>query len=171
MATCSLKRQNPFDNDSDKSDSLSSSLKRLNCSSSPQRMDSARSSPAADSAPSFSPFPELPNGDLSQKILSELRKLQQRINAAAARKNDNQQYQQQPEEDPQSPREIQQSFSVNQVRYVCSKLLKERENEVRAEYDKVLNARLAEQYEAFVKFAQDQIQNQQSRSSEPSYFS
>lgn len=37
-------------------------------------------------------------------------------------------------------------------------MLKEREDELREKYDAVLTTKLAEQYDAFVKFTYDQIQ-------------
>lgn len=37
-------------------------------------------------------------------------------------------------------------------------MLREKESEIREEYDNVLTAKLAEQYDAFVKFTYDQIQ-------------
>lgn len=37
-------------------------------------------------------------------------------------------------------------------------MLREKESEIREEYDNVLTTKLAEQYEAFVKFTYDQIQ-------------
>lgn len=37
-------------------------------------------------------------------------------------------------------------------------MLKEREDKIREQYDAVLHAKLAEQYDAFVKFTYDQIQ-------------
>lgn len=37
-------------------------------------------------------------------------------------------------------------------------MLKEREESLREQYDAVLNTKLAEQYDAFVKFTYDQIQ-------------
>lgn len=36
-------------------------------------------------------------------------------------------------------------------------MLREKESEIREEYDNVLTTKLAEQYEAFVKFTYDQI--------------
>lgn len=41
---------------------------------------------------------------------------------------------------------------------ICERMLRERENLLREEYDQVLTAKLAEQYDAFVKFTYDQIQ-------------
>lgn len=40
---------------------------------------------------------------------------------------------------------------------ICERLLKEREEKVREEYEEILNTKLAEQYDAFVKFTHDQI--------------
>ncbi|KAI4901859.1 hypothetical protein NFI96_023412, partial [Prochilodus magdalenae] len=48
-------------------------------------------------------------------------------------------------------------FTLRQVSYLCEHVLREREEALREEYDRVLNVKLAEQYEAFVKFTEDQI--------------
>jgi len=48
-------------------------------------------------------------------------------------------------------------FTYKQVRMICERLLKEQETRLREEYDQVLNARLAEQYDTFVRFTYDQI--------------
>ena len=47
-------------------------------------------------------------------------------------------------------------------------MLKERETEIRAEYDRVLSLKLAEQYDAFVKFNHDQLQRRFEGSNAPS---
>lgn len=49
-------------------------------------------------------------------------------------------------------------FTFKQVSLICERLVREREEAVREEYDKVLTTKLAEQYDAFVKFTYDQIQ-------------
>jgi hypothetical protein len=41
---------------------------------------------------------------------------------------------------------------------ICERMLKEQEEKLRERYDSVLNNKLAEQYDAFVKFTYDQIQ-------------
>lgn len=41
---------------------------------------------------------------------------------------------------------------------ICERMLKEREDKLREQYDAVLTTKLAEQYDAFVKFTYDQIQ-------------
>ncbi|XP_067272729.1 akirin-2 [Pseudorasbora parva] len=48
-------------------------------------------------------------------------------------------------------------FTLKQVGMICERLLKEREDKVREEYDEILTAKLAEQYDAFVKFTHDQL--------------
>lgn len=45
-----------------------------------------------------------------------------------------------------------------QVQMICESMLKEREESLREQYDAVLTTKLAEQYDAFVKFTYDQIQ-------------
>ncbi|XP_013421659.1 akirin-2 [Lingula anatina] len=49
-------------------------------------------------------------------------------------------------------------FTFKQVSLICDRMLKEREAQIREEYDKVLTCKMAEQYEAFLKFNHDQIQ-------------
>ncbi|KAK7492019.1 hypothetical protein BaRGS_00016683 [Batillaria attramentaria] len=48
-------------------------------------------------------------------------------------------------------------FTFRQVSLICERMMRERENEVQEYYDKVLNCKLAEQYEAFLKFNHDQL--------------
>ncbi|CAL8298736.1 akirin-1 [Gadus morhua] len=48
-------------------------------------------------------------------------------------------------------------FTLRQVSYLCERLLKDHEEKIREEYEQILNTKLAEQYESFVKFTQDQI--------------
>ena len=62
-------------------------------------------------------------------------------------------------------------FSFNQVVMIIERLVKEKEDDLRQEYDKVLFNRLAEQYEQFVKFTYDQIQRNFDSHSTPSYLS
>lgn len=56
------------------------------------------------------------------------------------------------------PRKDQPLFTLKQVTLICERMLKERETQVTEEYDKVLREKLAEQYDAFVKFNYDQVQ-------------
>lgn len=48
-------------------------------------------------------------------------------------------------------------FTMCQVGAICQRMLCEREALLRRKYDDVLNAKLEEQYETFVRFAHDQI--------------
>ncbi|XP_061890905.1 akirin-2-like [Entelurus aequoreus] len=59
---------------------------------------------------------------------------------------------------PSSPtRKEQPLFSLRQVGMICGRLLREREDKIREEYDEILTTKLAEQYDAFVKFTHDQL--------------
>lgn len=51
---------------------------------------------------------------------------------------------------------------------ICEQLLREREVTIREEYDKVLASKLAEQYDCFVRFTTDQIQQRLSQAALPS---
>lgn len=44
-----------------------------------------------------------------------------------------------------------------QVRMICERMLSEQEAALRAEYEAALSTKLAEQYEAFVRFNLDQV--------------
>ncbi|XP_066533465.1 akirin-2 [Hoplias malabaricus] len=48
-------------------------------------------------------------------------------------------------------------FTLKQVGLICERLLKEREEKIREEYEETLTTKLAEQYDAFVKFTHDQL--------------
>lgn len=61
-------------------------------------------------------------------------------------------------------------FTFRQVGLICERMIKDRENQIRDEYDRILNAKLAEQYDTFVKFTYDQIQKRFENST-PSYLS
>lgn len=60
-------------------------------------------------------------------------------------------------------------FTFKQVQLICERMLKEREEALREQYDAVLTTKLAEQYDAFVKFTYDQIQRRYEAA--PSYLS
>ncbi|CAH2075592.1 unnamed protein product, partial [Iphiclides podalirius] len=49
-------------------------------------------------------------------------------------------------------------FTFKQVRMFCERMLREQEAALRAEYESALSNKLAEQYEAFVRFNLDQVQ-------------
>ncbi|XP_056141721.1 akirin-1 [Lampris incognitus] len=62
-----------------------------------------------------------------------------------------------PSSPPGASRKDQPSFTLRQVSFLCERLLKDHEEKIREEYEQILNTKLAEQYESFVKFTQDQI--------------
>uniref|UniRef100_T1JC90 Akirin n=1 Tax=Strigamia maritima TaxID=126957 RepID=T1JC90_STRMM len=49
-------------------------------------------------------------------------------------------------------------FTFRQVGLICERMLKEREDQIKGQYDEVLMTKLSEQYDTFVKFTYDQIQ-------------
>ncbi|KAK6327908.1 hypothetical protein J4Q44_G00035540 [Coregonus suidteri] len=48
-------------------------------------------------------------------------------------------------------------FTLHQVGSLCERILKDHDENIREEYEQILNTKLAEQYESFVKFTHDQI--------------
>ncbi|CAG0915330.1 unnamed protein product [Notodromas monacha] len=60
-------------------------------------------------------------------------------------------------------------FTMHQVGLICERILKEREAAISSEYNQVLAEKLAEQYETFVKFTYDQIQQKYECAAAPSY--
>ena len=59
-------------------------------------------------------------------------------------------------------------FTFKQVGLICERLLRDQETQIREEYDKVLETKLAEQYDTFVKFTYDQIQKRFEAGATPS---
>ncbi|XP_029590812.1 akirin-1 [Salmo trutta] len=53
-------------------------------------------------------------------------------------------------------------FTLRQVGSLCERILKDHEETICEEYEQILNTKLAEQYESFVKFTHDQIMRQYS---------
>lgn len=62
-------------------------------------------------------------------------------------------------------------FTFRQVGMICERMLTERETQLREEYDRILNMKLSEQYDAFVKFSNDQLQRRFELAAAPSYLS
>ncbi|XP_067676053.1 akirin-2-like [Haliotis asinina] len=48
-------------------------------------------------------------------------------------------------------------FTFRQVSMICERMVKDREDQIREEYNSVLTNKVAEQYEAFLKFNHDQL--------------
>ena len=74
---------------------------------------------------------------------------------------------------PSTPKPSQEKalFTFKQVGLICERMLREQEAQIREEYEQVLTAKLAEQYDTFVKFTYDQIQKRFEGSAAPSYLS
>lgn len=62
-------------------------------------------------------------------------------------------------------------FTFKQVSLICDRMIKERETQIREEYNTVLTCKMAEQYEAFLKFNHDQIQRRFNGDTTASYVS
>lgn len=69
-----------------------------------------------------------------------------------------------------SSRKNQPLFTYRQIELICERMIKERESQIREEYDKILTAKLSEQYDTFVKFTHDQVQRRFENCT-PSYLS
>jgi hypothetical protein len=60
-------------------------------------------------------------------------------------------------------------FTFRQVGLICEPMLTECESHIREEYDRVLNAKLSEQYDTFVRFMYDRTQKRFEAAAVPSY--
>lgn len=144
--------------------------------------------------PKPSPFaeavcPKLTPEKMAQNITEEIKRLHRRkqltFNHAAAHASTTERMMQDSESSgsemgPDSPRRPDSPpsmvknpekalFTFKQVQMICERMLKEREDSLREQYDAVLTTKLAEQYDAFVKFTYDQIQRRYEAA--PSYLS
>lgn len=64
-------------------------------------------------------------------------------------------------------------FTVRQIKLICEKVIRDREQKLREEYDKILISRLSEQYDTFVKYTHDHIEKRynETNSHQASYLS
>jgi hypothetical protein len=62
-------------------------------------------------------------------------------------------------------------FTLQHVGLICEQMLKERESQIREEYGRVLNTKLCEQYDTFVRFTYYHIQKRLEAAAVPSYLS
>lgn len=62
-------------------------------------------------------------------------------------------------------------FTLKQMIMIADRMCEERVEQVRNEYDNILQQKLSEQYDAFVKFIDHQIQKRFTESQAPSYLS
>lgn len=143
--------------------------------------------------PTVSPFaeashPKLTPEKISQSIRDEIRRLNHRgqltyASAAAVERMNDSESSGSEMGGPDSPRRCHSPpsmlslvknpelavFTFKQVQMICERLVREREQHLVEQYDAVLNTKLAEQYDAFIKFTYDQIQNRIDTA--PSYLS
>jgi len=62
-------------------------------------------------------------------------------------------------------------FTLKQMTLIAERMCQERVDQVRQEYDQILQQKLSEQYESFVKFIDQQIQRRFNEAQAPSYLS
>lgn len=134
----------------------------------PVVMPQASTSPARNSEPS--PFgdvnPKLSSVQIAENIREEMRRLQRRrqLQYISDSQGTDSSAPSSPTGcsnggGPTSPsRRDQPLFTFRQVGLICERMMKDREHQIREEYDQVLSNKLAEQYDTFVKFTYDQIQ-------------
>ncbi|KAF2893530.1 hypothetical protein ILUMI_12641 [Ignelater luminosus] len=143
------------------------------------RAGPSSNSSAFNSTPSkaVSVFPDVVSQKLTPEymaasIKAELKRLQRRKQLQYSSTVDNSDGSssggEQSESSPSRPKD-RPLFTFKQVGLICERMIRERESEIREEYDNVLTAKLAEQYDAFVKFTYDQIQKNYQAA--PSYLS
>lgn len=94
---------------------------------------------------------------MAENIRAELKRLQRRKQLVYSSNLEHSDGSSSGGENSESPKE-RALFTFRQVGLICERMLREKESEIREEYDNVLTAKLAEQYDAFVKFTYDQIQ-------------
>nr|AMA02080.1 subolesin-like protein [Hyalomma anatolicum] len=116
----------------------------------PTRPQQVRSSPFVDATP------KMTTGEIEATVHDEMMRLQRRRQLC---------FQQGPPERAavldtlplQGEKADQPVFTFRQVGLIIDRMVSEREKQLRGVYDAVLSAKLAEQYDAFVKFTHDQI--------------
>lgn len=168
------RRCNPFGNGSQQGSPSSSAAMKLTAEPTP--------SPFADVA-----YTKLTPEKMAENIRDEIKRLhrQKRLNFNGSESGANAIERMQDSESsgsemgpdsprrPDSPPSIARAdkglFTFKQVQMICERMLKEREETLREQYDTVLTSKLAEQYDAFVKFTYDQIQRRYEAA--PSYLS
>jgi hypothetical protein len=153
---------------------------------------STSSSRITTSEPSPSPFaeasaftPKLTPEKMAENIREEIRRLHRRKQLTFGNSQTVEQMQdsessgsemgmspRRPDSPPAAVKNPEQAlFTFKQVQMICERMLKEREEKLREQYDVVLTNKLAEQYDAFVKFTYDQIQRRWQSEAAPSYLS
>ncbi|XP_022913558.1 akirin [Onthophagus taurus] len=134
---------------------------------------SQTSSPSSSTTPSKSIFPDVVSKKftpehMAANIHAEFKRLQRRKQLQFSCSSDASDGSSSGGEQTDS-RSEKPLFTFKQVGLICERMLREKESEIREEYDNVLTTKLAEQYDAFVKFTYDQIQK--NYAAVPSYLS
>ncbi|CAH1183101.1 unnamed protein product [Phaedon cochleariae] len=138
---------------------------------------STSSSPSGSTSPKSSVFPDVLNKKLTPENLidnlkAEIKRLQKRKQLQYSNMEMSDGGSSGGEFCDSPSRSDKPLFTFKQVSLICDRMLREREIEIREEYDSVLTAKLAEQYDAFVKFTYDQIhRNYNNTATTPSYLS
>jgi hypothetical protein len=109
--------------------------------------------------------PILTTDDLLTRIKEEVRRLQRRNQLKPTSSESTEEVVNHPTTDSTSLINLpghsssnnQHLLTLKQVNIICARLLKEREEKIREEYDQILSHKLDEQYEGFVRFTQDQL--------------
>lgn len=137
MASVSLKRPSQ---DSPGGPSIDMFKKRCN------RVSSLSSSPFVDPSILLTPVSNQIATTIKQEAISAYHtNNQQHTNHHHQHHNNIQQNQQQP------------LFTIAQTQIICEKIIKDREQKIREEYEKILHQKLAEQHEIYVKYTHDNI--------------
>lgn len=181
------RRCHPFGSPAGGSSSSAGSSISNALNSSPSSSSAVANARSAVMEPKPSPFadavcPKLTPEKMAQNITEEIKRLHRRkqltFNHTAERMQDSESSGSEMGPDsprrPDSPPSMVKNpekalFTFKQVQMICERMLKEREDSLREQYDAVLTTKLAEQYDAFVKFTYDQIQRRYEAA--PSYLS
>lgn len=132
------------------------------------------SSPSTSTTPTKSVFPDVvsekfKSENMAANLRAQFKRLQRRKQLQFTCSSDNSEGNssggEQSDQRAEKP-----LFTFTQVGLICERMLREKQSEIREEYDNMLASKLAEQYDTFVKFTYDQIQKNYA-SVVPSYLS
>ncbi|CAF0843058.1 unnamed protein product [Rotaria sp. Silwood1] len=167
MASCmTLKRS--FEHDRESSNNNNNSFESRTSSPStkrrrrcfPMTVVSSPTTVTHETTEAITVFPDVQpistTDDLLHRIKEEVRRLQRRHQLKVSTSSDINDDDNNLNEHRSSTNH-QHLLTLKQVNMICARLLKEREDKIREEYDRVLSYKLNEQYEGFVRFTQDQL--------------
>lgn len=119
-------------------------------------------------------FPDVPlktSEEIAADLHDEVRRLHHRRQLVGLDADVCERYYPSTEDPPGAAASEQPLFTLEQVGHLCERAMRERDSEIRAEYDRVLREKLSEQYDTFVKFTHDQIRRHFEGGAGPSYLS